>query len=188
MIRSFAALLAALMLVGWPASAAAPALPGDSVYRLDIALADQDDARLRLGALRGQVRIVSMFYANCPYVCPMIVETVKRTEKALEPAQRARLRVTLFTLDPERDTPEELKRVARERKLDEARWRLARTDSDSVRKLAAVLGIQYRQLENREFNHSSALILLDAEGRVLARSSTIGVADPEFVAAVRKAL
>jgi protein SCO1/2 len=51
-----------------------------------------------------------------------------------------------------------------------------------------VLGVQYRQLENREFNHSSALVLLDADGRVLARTSTIGEIDPEFVAAVKKAL
>ena len=187
-LRSIGSALVLLALAALPASAGAPALPGDSAYQLDVALVDQDGAQLRLGALRGRVRIVSMFYASCPYVCPMIVETIKGTEKALEPAQRAKLGVALFTLDPERDTPEELKRVARERKVDEQRWRLERTDTDSVRKLAAVLGIQYRQLENREFNHSSALILLDADGRVLARSSTIGKTDPEFVAAVRKAL
>ena len=171
-----------------PALAAAPPLPSDSVYQLDLALTDQDGAQARVATLRGKVRIVSMFYASCPYICPMIVETIKRTERALDDGQRARLGVTLFTLDPERDTSEALKQVARERKLDEARWRLARTDPAEVRKLAAVLGIQYRQLENREFNHSSALILLDADGRVLARSSKIGEPDPEFVAAVRKAL
>ena len=186
-IRSLALLL--LMLASClPAFAATPPLPGDSVYQLDLALADQDGAQARLATLRGKVRIVSMFYASCPYICPMIVDTIKRTERALDDGQRARLGVTLFTLDPERDTSEALKQVARERKLDETRWRLARTDPDQVRKLAAVLGIQYRQLENREFNHSSALILLDADGRVLARSSKIGEPDPEFVAAVRKAL
>src|SRR4029077_10552225 len=142
------------------------------IYQLDLAIADQDGAQARLATLRGQVRIVSMFYSSCPYICPMIVETIKRPENALEPAQRAKLGVALFTLDPERDTPEALKQVARERKLDETRWRLERTGTDQVRKLAAVLGVQYRQLENREFNHSSALVLLDADGRVLARTST----------------
>jgi len=185
-IRVAVALL--LVLACHAAMAADTPLPRDSVYQLDLALTDQDDAALRLRDLRGHVRIVSMFYANCPYVCPMIVEAIKRTERALDDDARARLRISLFTLDPERDTPEALKRVQSERKLDPMRWQLERTGLADVRKLAAVLGIQYRQLENREFNHSSALILLDAEGRVLARSSRIGEPDPEFVAAVRAAL
>ena len=75
----------------------------------------------------------------------------------------------------------------KERRVDESRWRLLRTQTD-VRKVAAVLGVQYRQLENRDFNHSSALVLLDADGRVIARSSTIGEPDPLFVDAVRQAL
>ena len=185
-IRNLLALL--LCCVTLAAAAATAPLPKDSVYQLDTAITDQDGAVARLPTLRGKVRVVSMFYANCPYVCPMIVETIKRTEQGLAPQQLARLGVTLFTLDPERDTPEALKQVARERRLDESRWRLERTGAAEVRKLAAVLGIQYRQLENREFNHSSALVLLDADGRVLARTSTIGEIDPEFVAAVKKAL
>ena len=177
-----------LALAGSGLVRAADALPQDSVYHLDLALTDQRAASLRFADGRGRVRIVSMFYANCPYVCQMIVETIKGTERELEPAARERLRVLLVTLDPERDDPAALAKVAAQRKLDESRWTLARTAPDDVRKLAAILGIQYRQLENREFNHSSALILLDAEGRVVARSSTIGETDPEFVAAVRKAL
>ena len=178
---------AALLALGAAAAAADTALPGDSVYHLDVGIQDQRGARGTFAQGRGGVRIVSMFYANCPYVCPMIVETIRRTENALDPAQRARLSVLLVTLDPARDDPAALAKVALQRKLD-ARWTLARTAPEDVRKLAAVLGIQYRQLENREFNHSSALILLDAEGRVLARSSTLGETDPAFVAAVRDAL
>ena len=54
--------------------------------------------------------------------------------------------------------------------------------------LAGVLGVRYRELADGEFNHTSALILLDAEGRVLARTEKMGAKpDPEFVAAVRRA-
>jgi protein SCO1 len=179
---------AMLVLAGTTAYAADTVLPGDSIYQLDVLLTDQDGQELRLPDLRGQVRIVSMFYASCPYVCPLTISTLGRIEKELTPEQRANLGVVLITLDPERDTSEALKTLARERNLDETRWRLERTDSVTVRKLAGVLGIQYRQLENRDFNHSSALILLDADGRVLARSSQMGDPDPEFVAAVLQAL
>jgi protein SCO1/2 len=58
----------------------------------------------------------------------------------------------------------------------------------NVRKLAAVLGIQYRARANRDINHSTALVLLDADGRIIARSDKLGELDPDFVAAVRKTL
>ncbi len=177
-----------LALAGTTSHATDAALPGDSIYQLDVLLTDQDGREQHLPALRGQVRIVSMFYASCPYVCPLTISTLQRIEKGLTPPQRANLSVVLFTLDPERDTSEVLKTLAREHNLDETRWRLEHTDSLAVRKLAGVLGIQYRQLENRDFNHSSVLILLDADGRVLARSTQMGDPDPEFITAVLKAL
>ena len=180
--------VALLALASFASVSAAPALPPDSVYHLEVALTDQRAVTASFAAGRGGVRIVSMFYANCPYVCPLIIDTIKRVERELDPAALAKLDVLLVTLDPERDDPAALANVVEKRKLDATRWTLARTAPGDVRKLAAVLGIQYRQLENREFNHSSALILLDADGRVLARSSVLGATDPEFVAAVRKAL
>ncbi len=188
-LRRATTYLAAIALTMGAALATTPApLPGDSVYHLDIGLTDQDAHDRRFPALRGEVRVVSMFYANCPYVCPLIVDTLKHTERALSDAERARLRITLVSLDPERDTPAALREVADKRHLDLARWTLARASAQDVRKLAAMLGVQYRHLENREFNQSSVLVLLDADGRVLARSSRLGESDPEFVAAVRKAL
>ena len=58
-----------------------------------------------------------------------------------------------------------------------------------MRRTAAVLGVRYRKLANGEFNHSSVLILLDREGRVLARTEKLGaVPDPAFVAKVKSAL
>ena len=186
MTRSLALLLVLAMTS--VALAASPALPSDSVYHLDVALVDQQARALRFPALAGKVRIVSMFYASCPYVCPMIIDTIKQVEHAQPEEARAHLHVLLLSLDPVRDTPDALLSVSTRRKLDTSRWTMARAEAGDVRKLAALLGIQYRQLENREFNHSSALILLDAQGRVLARSSTIGKPDREFVRAVSAAL
>jgi protein SCO1/2 len=58
-----------------------------------------------------------------------------------------------------------------------------------VRSVAGVLDVRYRQLSDGEFNHTSALILLDANGRILARTEKMGSeVDPAFVAAVRAAL
>jgi protein SCO1/2 len=129
-----------------------------------------------------------MFYTSCPYVCPLVIDTLKKTQAELAPEERAKLQVLLVSFDPERDSVERLKEVFDQRKIDAATWTLARTPAPSVRKLAAVLGIQYRALADREINHSTALVLLDPDGRAIARTEQIGAVDPEFVAALKRAL
>jgi protein SCO1/2 len=184
--RLLAALLLALPVA--PALAAAD-LPGDSVYLLQDGFSDQAGKPFRLAERRGKPQLVSMFYTSCRYVCPLIVDSAKGIEHALSPAERAGLGILLVSMDPVRDDTAALASIARKRKLDPARWTLARTEAAGVRRIAALLGIRYRALADGEFNHTSALVLLDGEGRVLARTERLGpVPDPAFLAAVKAAL
>ena len=185
-VRRLMLLVAGLLLAG--ASLAAPPLPKDSIYQLDLPLTDSAGRTADWEQLRGKPRLVSMFYTSCQYICPLIVESGKAVERQLTPAQRAKLGVALISMDPARDTPAALKKVVGDRKIDASRWLLASPRSNDVRQVAAVLGIRYRQLADGEFNHTSALVLLDAQGRELARTEKLGgTPDPAFIAAVRKA-
>lgn len=166
-----------------PATAATA--PGDSVYRLAATLTDQDGRAFELASLQGTPVLASMFYSSCDMVCPMIFETVHATLAALPAAQRAELRVLMVSFDPARDTAAVLKKTAQARNCD-AQWTLARADEATARKVAAVLGVQYRRLANGEFNHSTTLALLDRQGRIAARSGKLGPADPALVSAARK--
>jgi protein SCO1/2 len=169
--------------------AADVALPADSVLQLEASLTDQDGRVLRWRELAGRPRLVSMFYTSCRYVCPLIVDSARGIEHALGTEERAALSVVLVSMDPKRDTPQALAAVAQRRGLDATRWRLLQPAPGDVRVLAAVLGIRYRALADGEFNHTSALVLLDAQGRVVARTEKLGaVPDAEFLAQVRAAL
>jgi protein SCO1 len=178
------------LFVAFASASAAPVteLPGDSVYQLSLPLVDQNGESFDFASLRGQPRLITMFYTSCPYMCPLIIDTARMTERQLSDAQRARLSVLMVSFDARRDDPATLKAQADKRKIDTARWTLARTDAANVRKLAAILGIQYRQLDDGEFNHSSVLVLLDGEGRIVARSDVMGKTDPEFIAAIKRVL
>ena len=169
-----------------PAHGAEP--PGDSIYRLDVPLVDQDGKGQHLADRSGRPLVIGMFYTSCHNVCPLIVDTMLATERALAARGLDGVDVLLVSFDAKRDDPLALKRTADSRKLDARRWTLARTEPLNVRKLAAVLGIQYRALEDGEFNHSSALILLDGEGRIAARTETIGTTDPAFIDAIAATL
>ena len=171
-----------------PPAAATAALPADSVYQLKLALTDQQGRSVALDAGRGHPVVVSMFYTSCEFVCPMLVDALRDTEGKLTAAERAQTTVLLVTFDPARDTVAVLQKTAAQRELDPGHWTLARTDPASVRKLAAVLGVQYRLLANGDYNHTTALVLLDAQGRIAGRTTQLGDADPIFVKKVRAAV
>ena len=169
-------------------TARAADLPGDSIYRLDIPLVDHNGVGSHLADRRGRPQLITMFYTSCQFVCPLVLDTLRMTERSLDASDRQRLDVIVVSFDPKRDTPIQLKSVFDKRKLDGERWTLARTEAPNVRKLAAALDIRYRELADGEINHSTALVLLDAEGRIVARSSVLGEVDPDFLAAIRATL
>ena len=170
------------------AGATSAALPGDSLYHLQAGFTDLHGQSLQWAALQGRPQLVSMLYGNCSLMCPLILESAKAVQKQLSPEQRARLGVAMITLDPARDTPAALAEVA-ERNRTPADWQYLQPDADDVRAVASVLDVRYRFREDGSINHTSVLVLLDAQGRPLARSEVVGAApDPGFLQQVRTAL
>jgi protein SCO1/2 len=166
------------------AQAAGPAATG-SLYQSDVALTDQNGRVFHLADLRGEPVLVSMFYSSCQMVCPMIFETIRATlAKGGKPAHDG-MRVLMVTIDPERDSVAALKQTAAAHGADD-RWQVARTSASGTREVAALLGVQYRKLADGDFNHSSTIVLLDADGRINARTNTLGAVDPKLVESMRK--
>jgi protein SCO1 len=156
----------------------------ESLYALPVQLVDQHGQAKALDLYRGHPVIVTMFYGSCPNACPLLIESIRATERALPPTVRSDVRVLLISIDPKRDTPAALAVIVKTRHVDTQRWTLARTDADDVRLLAAALGVQYRHLPNDEFNHTSVLTVLDRNGMLREKTELLGKADAEFVAAV----
>lgn len=158
----------------------------ESVYQLDVALTDQSGEQHHIDRHRGHPVLVTLFYGSCPMACPLLIDTMRAVERTVSPAQREQLRFLLISIDPDRDTVANLSALANSRKLDTRRWSLARTDTTSVRKIAAVLGIQYRRLPDGGYNHSSIVTLLTPDGEIALQSSVLGSADPELIAVLQR--
>lgn len=176
----------AVALLSWGTGLAEEPLPQESVYHLDVTLTDQDGDRFQLADRRGEPLVVSMFYASCPHVCPMLINTMQRTERQLEASEVEELEVLLISLDPERDGPEAFQDLVGRYGLDTDRWSLAVPDAADVRTIAAALGIRFRQLPDGDFNHTTVLILLNEDGVPVTRSETIPRVDPKLVDALRR--
>ncbi len=165
------------------------ALPRDSVYQLAAPLKDQSGKAFALADKRGRAQVVVMFYTSCSFICPTIIDTVQHLDDQLKPDERAHLGVLMISLDPKRDDPAALKATADKRQLDLSRWTLAQPRAADLRAIAGLLGVRFRPLADGEINHTGVLVLLDADGRVLARSSkTAGAVEPAFLRSVRAVL
>jgi protein SCO1 len=182
-----AAPLALLALRALTAAAAGPP-PVDSatsLYQLHAPLIAQDGRAIGLDVYRGKPVLVTMFYSSCQATCPLIIDTLRSVERKLDLKQQKELRVLLVSIDPDHDTAAALAATAKERGVDTTRWTLARTDSANVRRIAAALGLQYRQLPDGQFSHATQISVLDAGGEIVAQSDKLGTADEKLVEALR---
>lgn len=163
-------------------------LPPTSVYHLQVSLEDHFGESTGLDRYRGQPVLVTMFYTSCPHVCPMLISTIKLTESKLSVEERAELRVLTISIDPERDTPVNLRETRERHSVDTDRWSMTRSEPGDVRKIAGVFGIKYKQLPDGEFNHSTRIVLLDRNGTQVASTDQLGRVDAAFLEAIRTSL
>jgi protein SCO1 len=179
------ALLFALLLAAASSTNADVRYPPQSVYNLEAKLIDQSGAARGLDMQRGHPVLVTMFYGSCAVACPLLIDTLRSFERSLTAAERARIRVVLISIDPQHDTTENLRALATARRIDLSRWTLAHTDEATVRKIAAVLNIQYRRLPDGTYNHASVISLLTPAGEIAAQSSVLGKTDARLAASLR---
>lgn len=148
-----------------PAPAVARPVSDRSIYLLGSPWTTDGERPLLLAALRGRPVVLAMFFAQCEYACPVIVNDIKRLRAQLPAGLRERAQLVLVSFDPVRDTPAALRTFRARMGLD-AQWTLLRGEADAVQELAMLLGVKFKQDARGQFAHSNVLTLLNAEGEV----------------------
>jgi protein SCO1 len=94
---------------------AAPALASGTAFPEPMPLAsfelvDVNGAKVTPAELRGHASLVFFGFTHCPDVCPTTLALLSSVQKqvAAENTALAGLKVALITVDPERDTPEQM--------------------------------------------------------------------------------
>ncbi len=163
-------------------TATAPASLSDkSLYQLDSNWTNDYGAGVKLATLRGRPQLVTMFFANCTYACPLLVFQMKQIEAALPEALRGKVGFTLVSFDPERDTPAVLHNYRVQHALGDGRWTLLRGNSDAVLDLAALLNVKFKGDAQGQFLHSNVITLLNADGEVVYQQLGLGSDHEEIV-------
>lgn len=142
-------------------------LNGESIYNLNSKWRNQDGKEIKFESLKGNPIVVAMLYTSCKDACPMTIENLKSIEGKLSESTRSKVKFAVFSFDTERDTPAKLKEFAQKRSLDLSRWSLFHGSPADVRKLAAVLGVQYKKETNGDYDHSNAITILNNDGVIV---------------------
>jgi len=138
----------------------------DSIYQLDGSFTDDSGRPFTLGQLRGRPVVLNMFFASCGYACPLTVTDMQAIRDKLPAEIRARAVFVLVSFDVARDTTEVLAKYRVQRALD-GQWVLLRGNDDSVRELAALLGVKYKQEADGMFSHSNLVTILSSAGEIV---------------------
>jgi protein SCO1/2 len=138
-----------------------------SLYQVESTWTTDTQKQMKLGDLAGRPQVVAMFFANCQYACPIIVNDMRRIEAALPPERRDDVGFTLVSFDSKRDTPATLAAYRQIRRLPANRWTLLHGEPDEVLELAALLGVRYKEDAQGQFAHSNVITILNAQGEIV---------------------
>ncbi len=143
-------------------------LTTNSIYNLESEWITQDSQTVKLKDQLGKVQVLAMVYTSCPSVCPRLVFDMLEIDNQTR-EKYSDLRFTLVTMDPEVDTPEQLKLFAEEYQLDLSRWQLLQGKEDDILELAATLNVKFKKVSDTDYSHSILISVLNQNGEVVYR-------------------
>ena len=154
----------------------------------EVTLTDQDGQPFDFNQTHGKVTVVSPIYTHCPDICPITTAKMKQIQDRIQSAGlNNQVQLVTFTVDPERDRPDVLKRFSGLYHMDPSNWVFLTGTSDQIDILIKGLSLYVERvyyidgtpvpeasLPNPEadtpylVNHTDRLFLVDRQGNVRA--------------------
>ncbi len=136
-------------------------------------LVDHEGRPLTLDSLKGHWTLLFFGYTHCPDICPTTLAVLQGVAQKLdsEPALAASTRTLFVSVDPKRDTPQQLKQYIA---YFNPAFIAATGSRDEIDNLTTQVGAVYlfegdTRRDDYTVNHSAAILLIDPQGRFYAR-------------------
>jgi protein SCO1 len=147
-------------------------------------LTERNGAEIGNADLDGKVWVASFQFTRCQF-CPNVAATLSRLQGEIKLSERDDVRFVTFTIDPDHDTPDELKKYADSFRADPKKWWFL-TGKDKVIKQLVNRGFKVAAVKNdkapvnRMYDHSLKLLLIDKRGRIRGTyDGMVGQPDPD---------
>jgi protein SCO1/2 len=134
------------------------------------ALTNQLRETVSLADFQGNVVILTAVYASCPHTCPAILNQTRAAIAELSSEEREGLRVIAVTMDPESDSPDVLRKLAKNHGMQSPLYHLVTGDPVDVERLLDRMEIaRQRDPETGVISHANLFLLIDRDGRIAYR-------------------
>jgi protein SCO1/2 len=165
----------------------AAALGARSIYALGSLWTNDEGRPVRFMELAGRIQLLGMMFTSCPSVCPTFVREIVSLDRGLPPTLRELTHVVLVSIDPDRDTPDVLRRYRERMRLERERFTLLRGSASDVRELAQVVGVAYAKTEGSEIAHTRLVTVLDATGNVVHQQTGVTEDRERLISGIERA-
>ena len=136
--------------------------------------------------IKGHITVLGFIYTHCPDICPMTTHNMYLTEKELKKNGIDDVKFVALSFDPDRDSPEVLKKFAKVRELDFKSWTLLTGKKNTVNELLKRFDVKAIKTDesvdeegNSEYSmmHTDRISLIDENGRLRKnyKGSTINI-------------
>lgn len=117
-----------------------------------------------------KVYIVEFFFTTCSSICPIMNRKMVAIQD--EFYNESNFGIASFTINPEKDTPEVLRKYAKNYKMTHINWHLLTGNKSDILKLSNEgfnLYASSEMQENGDFQHSGYFALVDKKGYIRCR-------------------
>jgi len=130
----------------------------------EFTLTDQNGKRIALTDLHGKVLAITFIFASCADTCPLLTAKMAGLQDRLGADFGPRVYFVSITVDPERDTPEVLKRYAETHGANPAGWAFLTGTPAEIREVARRYGVFYKKTPRGDVDHTFLTSLVDRSG------------------------
>ncbi|HBX56787.1 SCO family protein [Pseudomonas sp. UBA2684] len=131
----------------------------------ELSLVDQDGQAVAVDQLKDKWSLLFFGYTFCPDICPATLAQLRQLRGQLPEETWSNLRVVLVSVDPHRDTPEQLKKYLN---YFDAGFLGLTGEEATLQKFANAVSIPYipadTSQENYTVDHSGNLVIIGPDG------------------------
>lgn len=141
----------------------------------DFSFTDQNGNTITNKDYDGIVYLVEFFFTTCPTICPKMSKNLVQIQNNFQGYED--FGVASFTINPDNDTPEVLKRYAENYGITNPNWHLMTGDVNEIYKLANEGFNLYTAADEDAaggFEHSGNFALIDKNGFIRSRRDAFG--------------
>lgn len=154
----------------------------------DLSLTNQLGEAVPVNELKGKWSLLFFGYTFCPDICPTTLAQMRELKSKMPEEARNNLQVVLVSVDPNRDTPEQLKKYLG---YFDPQFIGLTGELENIQKLANAVSIPFipgdTSKENYTVDHSGNLVILGPDGtqrgfiRAPLNNAKLAVQIPELV-------